>query len=316
METPADAGVPAVIMDNVFPVFALIAFGAFLRRRGLTDAAFLRTGDRLVYYAFFPVLLFWKIGGNPAGAAVPWRLWGAVLGTVLVLWLVSLLAIAALHIGPRRAGTFSQATYRFNTYVAIAVVFNAQGDPGVASLGEVLGVAIPLANVMAVVTFIWYSRESIDQAARVRLTVRALYRNPLILGCAAGMAWARLMPAWPVAVDNSLRLASSLTLPFALISIGGALRFAGLRERLPVTVLATVLKTVVMPVCGWWGLRLAGITGPDVLTAMLFFAMPASTAMYVLASQMDGDTDLSSAIIVMTTAVSFFSLSAVLLYCG
>lgn len=303
-------------MDNVFPVFALIAFGAFLWRRGLIDTAFLRTGDRLIYYAFFPVLLFWKIGGTPTGASVPWRLWGAVLASMVVLWLLSLVAIVLLRIGPRRAGTFSQATYRFNTYVAIAVVFNAQGDPGVASLGELLSVAIPLANVMAVVTFIFHARDTIDRNDRVRLTLRALVQNPLILACVTGMAWARLLPAWPVAIDNSLRLAASLTLPFALISIGGALRFEGLRERLPVTVAATLLKIVAMPVVGWWALRVAGISGPDVLTAMLFFAMPASTAMYVLATQLDGDPDLSSGIIVLSTLGSFVSLSAVLLIWG
>jgi malonate transporter len=54
------------------------------------------------------------------------------------------------------------------------------------------------------------------------------------------------------------------------------------------------------------------VQGPDVLTAMLFFAMPASTAMYVLSSQLDSDSELSSAIIVVSTLASFVSLSAVL----
>ena len=305
-----------MILANVFPVFALIAAGALLRRRGLTDRAFLRTGDRLVYYAFFPALLFWKIGGTPVAAAVPWRLWAAGLGAILVMWLLSVAWIAAARVAPFRAGAFSQATYRFNTYVAIAVVFNAQGNAGVARLGELLGLAIPLCNVLAVVTLIWFSRESLDQQARARLTVKALVQNPLILACLAGMLWVRLLPPWPQAVDNTLRLASSFTLPFALISIGGALTFAGLRERLPLAVAATVLKVAVLPVLGWYALGLAGVRGPDVLTAMLFFAMPASTAMYVLSSQLGGDADLSSAVIVLSTLASFFSLSAVLLLLG
>lgn len=302
-----------MILDSVLPVFALIAAGAWLRRRGLTDAAFLRTGDRLVYYAFFPALLFWKIGGTPAAVAVPWRLWAAGLGSILVLWLVSVLVLAAGRVDRFRAGAFSQATYRFNTYVAIAVVFNAQGDAGVARLGELLGPAIPLCNVLAVVTLIWFSRESVDRRTRVRLTLRALVQNPLILACVAGMLWARLLPAWPVAVDNTLRLAASLTLPFALISIGGSLTFAGLRDRLPLALAATALKVAVLPLVGWWALDLAGVAGPDRLTAMLFFAMPASTAMYVLSGQLGSDRDLSSAVIVLSTLASFVSLSAVLL---
>jgi predicted permease len=302
-----------MILQNVLPVFALIAAGVLLRRRGLTDTAFLKTGDRLVYFAFFPALLFWKIGGTPPAEAVPWRLWAAGLGVILAMWVISMVWIAVAKVTPPRAGAFNQAAYRFNTYVAIAVVFNAQGDAGVARLGELLGLAIPLCNVLAVVTLIWFSRDKLDRQRRVRLTMRALVQNPLILACLAGMLWARLLPPWPVAVDNTLRLAASFTLPFALISIGGSLTFAGLRQRLTLAVGATLLKVAVMPVLGWFALNRLQVTGPDLLTAMLFFAMPGSTAMYVLSTQLGSDADLSSAVIVLSTLASFFSLSAVML---
>lgn len=304
-----------MVVSSVFPVFALIALGALLRRRGLTDDAFLRTGDRLVYFAFFPLLLFWKVGGS-ASTEVPWRLWGAMATIHGGMWLLSLLAIAVFRIPARRAATFAQAVFRFNTYVAIAVVANAQGDAGVATLGEIVALIIPLVNVLAVVTFIWFARDGIEPRRRVRLTLRALVQNPLILACAAGMVYARLMPAWPLAVDNALRLASSLALPFALVSIGGALRFEGLGERLPVGALATAMKIVLMPAVGWFVLNGFGITGPDLLTSMLLLAMPASTAMYVLATQLDGDAQLSSSIIVLTTIASFASLTVVLLLLG
>lgn len=302
-----------MILDSVLPVFLLIGLGAWLRRTGLTDRAFLAAGDRLVYFVFFPLLLFWKIGGAEAPAAPPWRLWAAGAGVVIAMWLLAGLLIAALRLPRAQAGAFSQAAYRFNTYVALAVVFNAQGDRGAARLGELLAVVIPLCNVLAVMTLIWFSRRPEDHGARTRLTLLALVRNPLILGCAAGMAWSRLLPPWPEAVDATLRLGASLTLPFALISIGGSLTFTGLRRRLGTAALATLLKVGVMPVLGWWALRLAGVTGADALTAMLFFAMPASTAMYVLAVQLDGDGDLSSAVIVLSTLASFVSLSTVLL---
>lgn len=305
-----------MILASIFPVFALIALGVFLRWRGFTDRAFLKKGDRLVYYVFFPALLFWKVGGTPATDSVPWSLWGAGLSTIMILWVISLTIIVAFRMKPFRAGAFSQATYRFNTYVAIAVVFNAQGNLGVARLGELLSLAIPLANILAVVTFIWWSRETLEQKDRIRLTLGALVRNPLILACFAGMAWARFLPVWPTAMDNTLQLASTFTLPFALISIGGSLTFDGLRNRLAPAAGATFLKIAIMPAVGWGMLRLAGVTGPDAMTAMLFFAMPASTAMYVLTTELDGDSDLSSAIIVLSTLGSLVSLSVVMILFG
>jgi len=305
-----------MILDNILPVFALIGLGALLRRRGLVDAAFLRRGDRLVYYVFFPALLVWKIGGEAGPESIPWRLWAAGLGSITALWLVSLVLIRLIRVQPHQAGVFSQSTFRFNTYIAIAVVGNVQGDAGVARLGELLGLAIPLCNLLAVTTMIWYRRETLDQGTRVRITLRALVSNPLILACATGMLWSRLGPAFPVAVDNTLRLTAGLTLPFALISIGGTLTLAALRHHLPLAAVASAAKLALLPPVGWWSLNLAGVTGPDVLTAMIFFTLPASTAMYVLAGELDGDTDLASAVIVLTTAVSAIAMSLTLVFLG
>jgi predicted permease len=51
-----------MVLNNLFPVFALLLFGHLLKRVGLTHDAFLKTADKLIYYIFFPALLFWKIG--------------------------------------------------------------------------------------------------------------------------------------------------------------------------------------------------------------------------------------------------------------
>jgi malonate transporter len=46
---------------------------------------------------------------------------------------------------------------------------------------------------------------------------------------------------------------------------------------------------------------------------MLFFALPASPAIMVLSSQFNSDTEFASAAIILSTLLSFFSMSAVLL---
>ena len=52
-----------MVFASLFPVFALLLLGHLLKRFGLTNEAFLNTSDRLIYFIFFPMLLFWKIGG-------------------------------------------------------------------------------------------------------------------------------------------------------------------------------------------------------------------------------------------------------------
>ena len=305
-----------MILDNLMPVFALIVAGVILRRTGLTNDQFLRTGDRLIYYVFFPALLFGKIGGTPITAALPVSLWLAGGGALFVSFVLSLVAIAVLRIRPYQAGAFSQATYRFNTFVAIAVVGTARGDAGVQRLGELLSLVIPMANVLAVATLIWFSPRQLPHRERARLTLSGLVTNPLILACIAGMIWARFLPPMPAAMATTLRLAASITLPLALLSVGGALTLKAVRGHAALASVATILKCAILPLVGYVLLRTLGIEGDDRLIAMLFFAMPASTAMYVLATQLDSDASLASAIIVTSTIASFVSLSAVLLIFG
>jgi predicted permease len=50
-----------------------------------------------------------------------------------------------------------------------------------------------------------------------------------------------------------------------------------------------------------------------VQTGMIFFALPTSTALYVLSSQLGSDTRLAAASIVLSTILSFVSLTVVLL---
>ena len=145
------------------------------------------------------------------------------------------------------------------------------------------------------------------------LTGKALVSNPLILGCLAGIGYSNLVGWFPVFISNSLSLISMVALPLALISIGGSLTFAGARGNLGLSFLAASLKLILLPGIGWVFFYLFNVTGLPFKVGLIFFALPASTAIYVLSSQMNSDTNLASSAIVLSTLLSFFSLSFILL---
>ena len=68
-----------MILNSLFPVFSLIILGKLLKHFGLTNEAFLKISDKLVYFIFFPVMLFWKIGGASSDMAISWSLLKVVL---------------------------------------------------------------------------------------------------------------------------------------------------------------------------------------------------------------------------------------------
>lgn len=302
-----------IVLNSLFPIFVLLLLGWYLKKWGLTDAVFLRTSDRLIYYFFFPVMLFWKIGGASFAQGIDWNFCFAALATILAMFVLSTLVIYLFRVSAFKAGSFSQSCYRFNTYIGVAVIINSLGAEGMKYFGILIAFAIPIINVFAVSLLIWFSGREVKLKKRVLIAGKAMVSNPLILGCLAGMCYSSLVGRFPVFVNNSLSLISMVSLPLALISIGGSLTFNGVKGNIGLSVLASTLKLIVLPATGWLFFSLFGVSGIPLKVGLIFLSLPASTAIYVLSSQMNSDTELASASIVLSTLLSFFALSFILL---
>ncbi len=302
-----------IVVNSLFPIITLLLIGGILKKMGLTDAIFLKTSDRLIYYFFFPVMLFWKIGGASLDKGINWDFCLASLATLVAMFVLSTLVIKVFRIEAFQAGSFSQSCYRFNTYIGVAVILNSLGTEGVKYFGIMIGFAIPLINFFAVSTLIWFSGQQVGLNSRIRILSRSLISNPLILGCLAGIFYSRMFGTFPVFVNNSLSLISMVALPMALISVGGSLTFSGVRGNMVPSLLAAGLKLIVLPVLGFMIFHLFNVTGIPFKVGMIFLCLPTSTAIYVLSSQMNSDTVLASAAIVTSTLLSFLSLSVALL---
>ncbi len=212
-----------VIVNSLFPVFTLIVIGVWLKRVGLTNATFLAMVDRLVYFILFPILLFWKIGGSRGLFNASLAYCAVAVTVVAIIFVVSTLFIIFGKVGDFQAGTFSQSCYRFNTYVGMAVALTVLGEKGVQYFSILIGILIPIINVMAVSILIWYGKKREGTKKQLLNTLKAIGTNPLFLACVAGMIYARMIGFFPTAIDNTLQLLSMATLPLALISIGGML---------------------------------------------------------------------------------------------
>lgn len=301
-----------IILNTLFPLFALLALGCILKQRGLTSEMFLKTADKLVYYIFFPVMLFWKVGSSTVGGASSIGLCLAGFLAVFTVFLLSLFYIAKGGVPGSGAGSFSQASYRFNTYIGMAIVVAVLGEEGVRHFGILIGFLIPSINVMAVSVLIWYSDQTLSVNERIRFFVRALLSNPLILGCAGGILVSRAGLIFPEFLNNTFALISSVTLPLALISIGGTLSFSGIARHGRQALNASLFKLVALPFTGFILLKVFGVSGVAFKTGMIFFCLPTSTALYVLSAQLNSDLELASTAIMVSTLLSFVSLSVAL----
>ncbi len=298
-----------LVLSSLFPVFSLLLIGMLLKRLRLTNEMFLKISDRLVYFFFFPVLLFWKIGGAETRRFVDWNLCIATLVSIALIYVISALALKVFRVSDFQAGSFSQSCYRFNTYIGMAIIFYAFGEEGIKHFGILIGFAIPFINILAVSTLIWYSGKNTSSGRSLGIFFKEIFTNPLVLSCAAGLVYSRTIGSFPDFIENSLRLVSSTALPLALISIGGALTMKGLRGNVGISTVASIIKLLLLPLVGFFVLREFQVTGLPFSVGMIFFTLPTSASIYVLSSQLNSDTELASSAIVLSTMLSFFSLS-------
>ena len=168
-----------IVLNSLFPIFVLLLLGWVLKRWGLTDAAFLKTADRLIYYFFFPVMLFWKIGGASFEQGIDWNFCFASLCALLTMFVLSTLVIKLFRISAFQAGSFSQSCYRFNTYIGVAVILNSLGAEGMKYFGVIIGFAIPLINVFAVTLLIWFSGREVDFSKRFSIAGKSPGLQPV-----------------------------------------------------------------------------------------------------------------------------------------
>ncbi|MCV2489904.1 AEC family transporter [Geodermatophilus sp. YIM 151500] len=289
----------------VLPEFALLALGLLLRLRFWRAPGFWVDLERLVYFVLFPVLLFRTtlaadLGTAGTGAvllaAVGGTLAGAVLGSVVFV----------LPGGRTAAASGWQTAFRFNSFLALALADDG-GPAALALMGVLLGVNVPLVNVLAVTAL---ARATASGAGRRRGRVpAAVARNPLVLATAAGLAGNAAGLALPGLLDTTLARLASAAVPLGLLAVGAALRMAGLpRDRWPAAASLAVVKLLAVPTVALGLAAALGVGRPGAAVVLAFAAVPPATSSYVLAARMGGDGPFVAAQTSLTTAAALVTL--------
>lgn len=301
------------ILNIVLPVFSVILLGWFLKQYKLIDQTFLYQTNRLVYYVALPLLLFYKIGTADFFANFNARL---VIGSVAAVTLTFIASYLYAHLRnypPAARGTFSQGAFRGNiAYMGLALCLNAYGEAGLTRGGILMGFLVPFLNLFAILALLWPHRKS-DGGRGGWFWFKQIVFNPLILASFVGIAWSFLNLPIPLLVERSLKIATGMTLPLALIAIGGSFSLAKLQGDLVRAGLSTGIKIIWMPLLAALLLLLLGVRGTDLGIGVLIAGTPAATATYIMAHQMKGDAELAGSIVMMSTILSALTYTIALL---
>ncbi|EIK95111.1 auxin efflux carrier [Pseudomonas sp. M47T1] len=280
------------------PVFAMLFLGVFLKRIDWINDNFIHIASALVFNVCMPALLFLGIYHADLHAAMK----PGLLVYFVVVTFASFAAawgMALWRSPPADRGIFTQGAFRGNNgVVGLALAASMYGDYGI-SLGAILaGLVILLYNSLSTVVLAIYSPNIKSDPWSIFKSVLA---NPLIISvlAAAPMNYLQIgLPNWLLASGDYL---AQMTLPLALICIGGTLSLAALRESGQLALSASLVKMVWLPLFGTLGAWLCGFRGAELGILFLYIGSPTAAASYVMARAANGNHQLAAAIIVITT---------------
>lgn len=286
------------------PVFSMLFLGVALKRLGLIDAAFINTASTLVFRGTLPALLFLGIVQADLNTALQPALLLyfllATLGCFLLAW-----GWAILRCPQADRGIYTQGAFRGNNgIVGLALATSMYGDYGL-SVGAVLGGVVILSyNTLSAIVLALYSPQAKTDAWSL---LKSILSNPLIIGVLAAIpfaAWQITLPEWLLTSGGYF---AQMSLPLALICIGGTLTLESLRASSGMALSSSLMKLFWLPLLATLGAWLWGFRDADLAILFLYFASPTAAASFVMAKAAGGNHQLAAAIIVITTLGSVLS---------
>lgn len=296
----------AALLLALWPLFALIVGGYFLRLRNFPNEAFWPGAERINYLVLFPALLFNSLATAPLDNPALPRLAGAVMLALGLVW-VGLLLAKRLRVWPAaRFGAFAQGALRFNTYLGLAAVGSLFGKEGLAMAALMLALMVPTVNVMSV----WAL--TAERGVSARGLLLPIAKNPLILACVAGALVNLSGLSLPGGSDRLLGLLAAASLPLGLLCVGAALKPKELGGEIPALGWNSAVRLLAVPLLAYGVARLLQLPAMETTIIVLFFSLPTAPTAYVLTRQLGGDSHLMAGIITLQTLLAAASLPLIL----
>ncbi|WP_409524855.1 AEC family transporter [Nitrincola sp. MINF-07-Sa-05] len=293
----------------VTPIFFIVFLGYLLRRLKVIDESFIAVGSKLVFTITLPALVFMSIAQMDFQAVFnPGQLTYVVIGTLLTYAIIWILAARWIK-DPKDLGVFVQGAFRSNFgIIGLAVSFNLFGQSGLAQGSLLLALVIPLYNVMAIICIMLPLRK--ERSLNLASAGIEILKNPLIIAVVLALPVSYFALPLPEVVSTTGRYFANLTLPLALLTIGGTLSMKSLRDSSIMASWATATKLLLLPLFLTLGAWLVGFRGQELTLMMVLFACPTAAASFVMAKAMGGNAQLAANIVLTTTLGSVITISS------
>ncbi|MDT0602510.1 AEC family transporter [Thalassotalea castellviae] len=304
--------------DNIFslldiafsvtsPIFIIISLGAWLNHIKFINEEFIRIASKIIFNIGLPIMLFTNTASHDFNKLINLTHLAIILATTIIVFIVSQLTASQFIENKRDKGVFVQGAFRGNLIIlGLAFCSSAYGEKGIAIATLPMAIIIIVYNLLSIYTL---NASLLTQSFSLKKSIDDIIKNPLIIGIVAGLLVNSTKLPIPNVIMKSSHYLSQMTLPLALLAIGGSLNFLQMKENLKPAIAASVFKIVLSPIIMITLLLLFPIE--KTAAGVLFFlaASPTATASFIMVKAMNGNSDLAAKIIILSTFVSIITVT-------
>lgn len=306
---------------SILPVIALVALGHILRRTRIIAPQSWPGIEQLGFRVMFPAILLTSIYRSELtpGRLAPYL--GAMAAAFALVGLLALALRRPLRLNNPRTSSLFQGALRFNSLLILAVAAQGLGPVALSDLAVAMAFLIPAFNISAIIALTLLPPEDSTRPATTRRQATRriateILRNPLVLGCVAGlvlnMTGIRL-PAWLL---TPLDWLGQGALAVGLLTVGAGIELRRLWQSDLAMWTGVGLRLLLCPAIFLIIALLIALPQNQIASGLLATAAPGASVGYILARQMGGDADFFADIFTWQTVLSAMTLSIWLLVGG
>ena len=296
------------LAETILFVFALVALGYV---SGLTGYLKPAAGEGVAEFAVnvaMPLLLFRTMIGSDFHGAAPWAFWSVYFAAVAVAWTVGHLITTRVFGRDPQAGVVGGVSSAFSNLVLIGIPFTLGvfGQPGFEILSLLISVHLPTMIMVSIVLFEIFGKkgDGLHPVAILKIFLRRVSTNPLIIGILAGLLWRATGVGMPGLAGRLVDALAGTATTIALFAMGLSLSRFGLKGNIRPAAVLSLVKLMLMPAVA---LALAWMLGLPPLTAkvaVVAAALPSGVNSFLIARQFGTGEALSTNQLVIATACS------------
>lgn len=300
-------------LNGTLPLFLLMVIGFFLKKIHILTEGFLKPANNFNFKVTLPVLLFTDMATADFKDTFSLKLliFCMVVTTVMFwgIWGISKLVMK----DKSSVGEFVQACYRCSLAVnGMALIESLYGSTGTA--GTMILGSVPLFNIYAVLLLQAESPNMPEGSGsgRMKSALLGIAKNPIIIGILLGLISSLLSIDYPEIIESTLNYVGRIGTPLALICIGAEFELESAFSKAGKSILASVIKLIVLPAVFIPIAILLGFRDSDLISIMIMMAAPTTPVCYIMAKQYGHEGTITSSVVGLTTLFSSVTLTLII----